>query len=420
MRQVWIVLRREYLERVKTKSFVLVTLLVPLLMLAMMGFMVFIAVQSQTDERDLVLVDLTGLYGEEVTERLEQAGYTAELAESGANLAEMDRQVLDDELEAYIVLDDLTTETGAFVYRAKESPSRVRGGLIRGFVIEAVIENRLSFADDATGVGAVLSGGQLSFEFVGQEGEEAETAEIRRASGMALGLVGTFFLYFTIIFYGAFVLRSVLDEKRNRVVEIVISSLKPWQLMLGKILGVGSVGLTQIGIWASFVLLLSLLGLPAAAAFWPTVEVEQITQFLPSAGMLLLLLAYFVLGYFLYSSLFAAVGAMCSREEEAAQAQFPVVLMLVAPFIMQMSSINGNSPVWMDWVALFPFFSPIMMYSRAVSGDAAPWMVALSLVLMVLAIFVTAWVAGRIYRVGILMQGKRPSVPELIRWVRAG
>ena len=125
------------------------------------------------------------------------------------------------------------------------------------------------------------------------------------------------------------------------------------------------------------------------------------------------------MGYFLYSALFAAVGAMCSREEEAQQAQFPLILLLGVPLMLQLSTINSRGFEWLNWVGLFPFFSPILIFPRAAAGTVPGWMTALSLVLMAAAIVCTAWVAGRIYRTGILMQGKRPTFKELVRWVRA-
>ncbi len=415
MNRVWVVVRREYLERVGTKGFILSTIAVPLLMLGLMALSIFMGLRAEQSGRELALIDFTGRLHEPIAERMEDVGYSVEIIDPATGTEALDRRVLDDEIRAYMVLDDLTAEEGTFLYRGKESPGRVRSGLIRGIVVETVLETRLSFTEDVGGVRELLGGGQLEFEAVGEEQSDAA-----RTSSLITGIVGAILLYMTMLIYGAYVLRSVLDEKRNRVVEVVISSIRPWQLMLGKILGVGSMGLTQLGIWASFGALLLFLGLPMVAANWPAAEAAvQIVEFLPSAGAVLLFLAFFLLGYFLYSALFAAVGAMCSREEDAQQAQFPVVMLLGIPFIMHMSTIQGGRVVWMEWAALFPFFSPILMYPRAVAGTVPLWMVALSLVLMGLAIVATAWVAGRIYRVGILMQGKRPTLRQLVRWVRA-
>lgn len=419
MRQVWVVLRREYLERVKTKGFILATLGVPLIMMGIMAFSIFMGVQSERSEREMAVVDFTGgALAQDVAQGLEAVGYTVEIADPSA-AAELDQRIEDDDLEAYLVLDDLTVTDGTFVYRAKDSPGRMFSGLSRRIVVEAVLSARLDAAGDAAGVRGLLGGGEIEYEPVGLGDESDEAgASIDRDVSTAAGMIASILLYMTTLVYGTYVLRSVLDEKRNRVVEVVISSLSPWQLMLGKVLGVASMGLTQLGIWAAFVGLIAMVGLPLIVANVPGADISQILQVLPGPGLVLLFLLFFLLGYFLYASLFAAVGAMCNREEDAQQALFPVMLLLVIPFMIQMSTINGNRMAWVEWAALFPFFSPVLMYPRAVAGDVPAWMVALSLVLMAAAIAGMAWVAGRIYRVGILMQGKRPTLKELVRWVR--
>ncbi len=418
MRQVWIVLRREYLERVKTKGFILSTIAIPLLMLGMLGLSAFLGYRAQRSERELAIIDYTGLLGEEVADRIESYGYEMEVLDRDTDLDELDRQVLDEELEGFLVLDDLTLSEGLFAYRGLDSPGGARRGVFEAAVKETAIDLHLANVENGESLRALIEGSRLDFESV-MEATNGEDAEVARVSGIAIGFAGAFLLYFTMILYGAYVLRSVLDEKRNRVVEVVISSITPWRLMLGKILGVGSMGLTQVGIWVASAVLVALFGVPFIAAQFPSGDIGDIMRFLPGPGVLVLLAAYFVLGYFLFASLFAAVGAMCSTEEDAQQAQFPVVMLLVIPFLLQMTSIEGSSFAWMDWVALFPYFSPVMMFPRAVAGAVPWWMVAASLVLMALALVGTAWVAGRIYRVGILMQGKRPTVREIARWVKS-
>lgn len=420
MRQVWVVLRREYLERVKTKGFILATLGVPLIIMGIMAFSIFMGVRSERSEREMAVVDFTeSALAQDVAQGLEAVGYSVEIADPAAGVAGLDQRIEDDELEAYLVLDDLTATDGTFVYRGKDSPGRMFSGLSRRIVVEAVLSARLDATGDAAGVGQLLGGGEIEYEPVGLRDDSGDGGpSIDRDVSTVAGLGASILLYMTTLVYGTYVLRSVLDEKRNRVVEVVISSLSPWQLMLGKVLGVASMGLTQFGVWAAFVGLIALVGLPFLVANVPGADVSQILQVLPGPGLVVLFLLFFLLGYFLYASLFAAVGAMCNREEDAQQALFPVMMLLVIPFVLQMSTINGSRMAWVEWAALFPFFSPVLMYPRAVAGDVPMWMVGLSLVLMAGAIAAMAWVAGRIYRVGILMQGKRPTLKELVRWVR--
>ena len=413
MRQVWVVLRREYLERVKTKGFVIGTLAMPVLLIGFIGLTAFMGVQAERSEREISLVDFTGRIGDAVASGMAEVGYDIQVVGTDVGLEELDRRVLDEEIAGYVILDDLTLNEGAFAYRGLDSPGTVRRALLKSVVVETVLDIHLSSIGSESAVRQLLNGARMTFEPLG-EGQ----AEMERITGIATGIAGAVVLYITMLIYGAYVLRAVLDEKRNRVVEVVLSALSPWRLMLGKILGVGLMGLTQVGIWAACAALIGLLAVPMVAAALPAADLSEIAEFLPGIGSLVLLLGFFVLGYFLYSSLFAAVGAMCSTEEEAQQAQFPVITLLIAPFMMQMMTLGGRSPEWMDWAALFPFFAPVMMYPRAVAGSVPWWMVALSMVLMAVAVVGTAWVAGRIYRVGILMQGKRPTLRELVRWVR--
>ena len=212
-------------------------------------------------QRRIALIDFTGQVGEEVARRMQAAGYDLETVDAQVGLEELDRRVLEDEIEAYIVLDDLTVREGAFAYRSKDSPGRVRGALMESIVVETVLELRLSFTENTAGVRELLGGGHLSFERLGEV-----VSEVEEISGIATGFAGVFILYLSMLLYGQFVLRSVLDEKRNRVVEVVISAVTPGRLMLGKILGVGSMGMTQLGIWAACAALIGLLGVPMLAA----------------------------------------------------------------------------------------------------------------------------------------------------------
>jgi ABC-2 type transport system permease protein len=249
-----------------------------------------------------------------------------------------------------------------------------------------------------------------------------EDDRVARMTGMGAGFVGAFLLYMVLIIYGSMVLRAVLEEKTGRIVEIIISSVRPWELMLGKVLGVGAVGLFQLVIWAAAGSLILTMGVPYLLAFLP-IEAEllaQVRDVLPGVGVVAFFVVCFLLGYFLYASLFAAVGAMCSTEEEAQQLQFPVVMLVVFPIVLLMPTLENPDASWAQAASLFPFFAPILMFARVAASAAAMWEVGLSVVLMVGALWVTAWVAGRIYRVGILMQGKRPTVPELWRWIRQG
>jgi ABC-2 type transport system permease protein len=174
-----------------------------------------------------------------------------------------------------------------------------------------------------------------------------------------------------------------------------------------------------MGVWLLSGALAFSTGLPALVAARPELaSMESMRQYMPGAGLLLLFAGFFLFGFFMFSGLYAAVGAMCNTDEEAQQAQMPVTLLVVVPVLMLMPVIRSPGTAMSTGLSLFPFFSPILMFARAAGGGAPAWQVALSFLLMALATVGVAWVAGRIYKVGILMAGKRPTLPELWRWVR--
>jgi ABC-2 type transport system permease protein len=262
------------------------------------------------------------------------------------------------------------------------------------------------------GVTALLAGGTLELSLL----EEEATLD---APVIVTAWVGAFLLYIVLLVYAVAVMRSVLEEKTSRVVEIVISSIRPWQLMLGKILGVGAVGLTQLAVWSLAVALIFALALPSLTAARPELaQLAELGRFAPGAGYLALFGVFFLFGYFIYAALYAAVGAMCNSDEEAQQAQLPLMFLVVAPILLLMPVLERPNGVAAVVLSLVPFFSPVLMFARAAGGVAPAWQVALSFLLMALTVLGVAWVAGRIYRAGILMAGKRPTLAELLRWVR--
>ena len=222
-----------------------------------------------------------------------------------------------------------------------------------------------------------------------------------------------------LLLYGGQIQRAILEEKSGRIVEIIISSMRPWEFLLGKIVGVGAVGLLQIGVWIGFVMLLALAVLPAlpvVAAMLP--GSFSVSEMLPGLGEVAFFAVCFVLGYLVYASVFAAVGALNSNETEAAQMMWPVVVLAMVPMMTLGPVLDDPGGTMAMWLSQVPFFSPVLMFTRVAVGAAAPWEIALSLALLVLGLLGMAFVAGRIYRVGILMQGKRPTLPEVWRWVR--
>lgn len=414
MRIVMAVIRREYLQRVRSKWFVFGTIAGPLLMIAIFAVPAVLGLRDDARNRAIVIMDRTGVLYERVASRLGESLDVERVEFSEGAVAILEIRVADREISGFLVLDEGTLSAGRAVFRGSEMPSALRRVWIRQAVVESALEVHLLEASDAAGARILLEGGEIVFQSLDGEGPE----ESDRAAALIAGFAGAFVLYMAILLYGIQVMRAVLEEKTSRIVEIIISVLRPWQLMLGKILGVGAVGLTQLGIWALSVVLLLTFGLPYLLALRPELlELQNAAQYLPQAGGLALFLVFFVLGYFLFSSLYAAAAAMCSTDEEAQQTQIPITMLLVVPMLFLAPIMDNPHGPLGTWLSLVPFFTPILMFPRFMAG-APLWQVATSLLLMVIAIVVVAWVAGRIYRVGILMQGKRPTLPEIVRWIR--
>lgn len=283
--------------------------------------------------------------------------------------------------------------------------------LLRTTVGRAALERGLE--QSGVDAAALIQGGELRIELLASSGAGAGDPDF------FVAYIGAFFLYIVILMYSVAVMRATLEEKTSRIVEVIVSSMKPWHLMLGKILGVGAVSLTQLAIWLLSSALLGTAGIPAMLAARPElVELGQIRDALPGIGLVLLFVGFFLFGFFMYSGLYACVGAMCNTDQEAQQAQAPVVVFVVAPILMLIPVIESPMAAWSTGLSLFPLFSPILMWARVSGGGIPAWQVALSFVLMALAVLAIAWLAGRIYKTGILMTGKRPTLPELWRWVK--
>ena len=409
---VWAVIRREYLQRVRSKWFIMVTLLAPIIMIAMIVIPTFIAARSDRSDRDLLIVDGSGVLYERLASDFEASGYTvAEEPWTVDVVTDLRQQASDGEIGGFLVLDDLTLETGEAVLYANERPSLIRRMTLRSAIASAALEYQLE--QQGLDADAMLAGGELRVEMLVDEGADTDDPQF------FVAYMGTMFLYMVILIYAVSVMRATLEEKTSRIVEVIVSSMKPWHLMLGKILGVGAVSLTQIAVWLSMGALAVGAGVPMLIAARPELaNLDTVVAVLPGLWLLILFVGLFLFGFFMYSGLYAAVGAMCSTDEEAQQAQFPVMMFLIIPILFVLQAIQEPLTPLVTWLSLFPLFSPVLMWARVAGGGVPGWQIGLSFVLMGATVIGVAWLAGRIYKVGILMAGKKPSLPELWRWVR--
>jgi len=409
---VWAVIRREYLQRVRSKWFIGVTIAAPIIMIAMIVVPIFLSARGNESDQDLLIVDGSDVLYERLVSDFEASGYSvAEERWRVGVVTDLRQQLSDGDIGGFLVLDQLTLETGEAILYMNDRPSTVRRLALRSAIARAALEYQLEVQGlDAS---AMLAGGELRIEMLTDEGADKDDPQF------FVAYMGTMFLYMVILIYAVSVMRATLEEKTSRIVEVIISSMKPWHLMLGKIIGVGAVSLTQMVVWLCMGVLGVGAGVPMLIAARPElVSLENVVQVLPGLVLVLLFVGFFLFGFFIYSGMYAAVGAMCSTDEEAQQAQAPVMMFLIVPILFVMQAIQDPLAPLVTGLSLFPLFSPVLMWARVAGGGVPGWQVGLSFLLMGATVFGVAWLAGRIYKVGILMAGKRPSLPELWRWVK--
>jgi len=421
VRKVWAVIRREFLERVRTKWFVISTVLGPVFMIGMAVVPSLLLTRGGVTAI-AVLDEGTGSLAERVQTQLEGSGkfhvaiLHSDPEREAAVVDSLTAQVRSEGIGGFLMLTPATLESGNAEYRGRNVSSLGDMEVLERVVRQAVTIERLGRRGvDPAVVQEAQAGIEVRTVRISRNGTAGESGEATFILGYALAII----LYVVTLAYGITVMRSVVQEKQDRIIEVLISSLRPFELMLGKVIGVGGVGLLQVAIWGTVgfatmryrVQLLGLFGVPTGAA----------NQFhMPSLGadLMAVVLVYFLLGYLFYSSLFAVVGAAVNSETEAGQAQQPVMMLLVVSLMLSIGAL-GNPGGQIGVVgSLVPFSAPIVMPVRMATSDVATSQLFLSLAIMGASTLLVVWVAARIYRIGILMYGKRPGVGEILRWAR--
>ena len=416
-RPQWLIIaRREFLERVRTKWFVIVTLLGPL---AMVGIIVVPAYLTAKSDQKKVTIAIIDRSDSGLGERL---GPLAALKDTRFNFTLSDGSETEEEILAKVAREELdgliTIEPGALDEGGK-------GVTYRGGMASSISLTRTLF--EIVNTGAFT----LRMENAGIDGKAAssllrpvgvEMTDLEGASGTAsfiAGYIVMFLLYMSILLYAINVMRGVILEKTSRVVEIIISSVRPRALMLGKIIGVGGVGLAQLALWALIALVMIKFRGPILGIFGIDGSGSLNLPELGAADFIVILV-YFILGFFLYSAIYAAIGAMVSSEQEATQLQMPVILLLIVPVMCVQIVASDPRGGISQALTLFPFSAPVLMPMRVILDGATPLEIAISIGLLIGTIAGAVWLAARIYRLGILLTGKRPSLRSIVRWLRHG
>ena len=425
MAKLWAVAKREYLERVRSKWFVAATLLGPLLMALAILLPIYMRTRSMqvTRASNITIIDATGADLGDAVARALGTGLQGDTSSArvvrvtDAEIVQAEttamRDVMAKRIEGYLVLDSATAVGESARYAGRNASTIPDMERIERRVEQAILANRLRSAGlDPVRVSELSRVNiQLATERITDQGRGGSGA-----GSIATAFIASFVLYMMIVLYGQTILRGVIDEKSNRVAEVVVASVKPESLLAGKVLGVGSVALTQLAVWVvSLALIIKFRGPIFAYMGMPNATIP-----LPKIGIfaIVTLLLFFVLGFILYATIFAAIGAMVSSDQDAQQAATPVMIVIamsavfIQPVMLNPTATLSKAASWI------PFSAPILMPVRAGIVAVPWWEVILVMLGLVLACMACVWLAARIYRVGILMYGKRPSLMELARWIR--
>lgn len=433
MRKNWLIIKREYLSRVKKKSFIIITLLVPVAILIFIGLEIFLITGGNKETQRIAVIDESGIFNQKIQDGQQLYFTFLQNKEISAFKQEYEEAGYDGML--YIPKIDLQHPQG-FTYYGKQQLGLGPYLYITGQINNIIEDQRMLEAginkEKLKSLKADVSLSQPS-----QAGLGDNTEYVTYAS-TAIGYVSGFFIYFALILFGTQVMRGVAEEKTNRISEVMVSSVKPFQMMIGKIIGIGAVGLTQFIIWIVF----AFVAFGALGAAFPGVmqqagdlqqmqqmggqnsaqaaaaigKVQELLGILPVAQIILFFIFYFLGGYLLYAALYAAVGSAVDQEMTESQSlTIPITLPLILSFFIMFNAIQQpNSPLSV-FCSIFPLSSPLVMMARIPYG-VPWWQLALSVLFLVLGFIFTTWVAGRIYRTGILMYGKKPTFKEMMKW----
>ncbi|HNS73173.1 MAG TPA: ABC transporter permease [bacterium] len=426
MNKTWVLIKREFLIRVKTKGFIIGTLALPVLIVVLMGIQIAMQSVGAREKKTLALMDLSGrvapayqgYMNENYQDDQKVPLYTFETVTAApeslaAVTARLNTLVQEEKLNGLIILPADIFQTSQFELHARNISNMEFNATLERSISSVVSDLRLSESGlDRELVRKLTKRMDLKTFKVSETGTKEESGMAAFWISYAMMLI----LYMALIFYGQFVMRGVYEDKNSRVMEVVLSSARADQLMAGKIIGIGGAGLLQFLIWAIFIALASAYGMVMMNYFAP--GAGQIPLPTVSVSVYLAFFVYFVLGYFIYATLYATLGSLVNDEADAQSLQWPVTMLIVLGFLFMFFILNNPNSTLAVILSLIPFFTPLLMFLRISVGAAPMWQVALSVVLMIASIFALIWLTGRIFRVGLLMYGKKPNLPEVLKWIR--
>lgn len=430
MNKILIIIQREFLKRVRTKGFIILTITMPFIMAALVFVPLWLSSIENDEQQKVAVIDPTGVYAKALKA-------SKSFAFSAQPVITEEMRSEDSPYDAVVAISgDLVKNNGKVtIYSHKEIPGNLLD-YIQSKLNETVQKQKLE-ATGIAGLDKIIDDVQRDVNMKtvkwSKEGDEQASSTY---VAIIVGGIFTLLIYIFVITYGGMVMQSVIEEKTNRIIELLVSSVKPFQLMMGKIIGVMLVGIAQMALWG---VMLSIIMTVASVGFGvsqaqsiaagqpmpsPTMNMSQDTQELltaivnlPYAEIGLMFIIMFVGGYLLYSSFFAATGASINEQEDANQFVVPITMITLFGLYAAMYSIENTDGPLAFWASLFPLTSPIVMMIRFPFGVPL-WQELLSIALLYASAFLMIWIGGKIYRVGILMYGKKPSIKEIIKWMR--
>lgn len=430
MNKILIIIQREFLKRVRTKGFIILTITMPFIMAALVFVPLWLSSIENDEQQKVAVIAPTGVYAKALKA-------SKSFAFSAQPVITEEMRSEDSPYDAVVAISgDLVKNNGKVtIYSHKEIPGNMLD-YIQSKLNETVQKQKLE-ATGIAGLDKIIDDVQRDVNMKtvkwSKEGDEQASSTY---VAIIVGGIFTLLIYIFVITYGGMVMQSVIEEKTNRIMELLVSSVKPFQLMMGKIIGVMLVGIAQMALWG---VMLSIIMTVASVGFGvsqaqsiaagqpmpsPTMNMSQDTQELltaivnlPYAEIGLMFIIMFVGGYLLYSSFFAATGASINEQEDANQFVVPITMITLFGLYAAMYSIENTDGPLAFWASLFPLTSPIVMMIRIPFGVPL-WQELLSIALLYASAFLMIWIGGKIYRVGILMYGKKPSIKEIIKWMR--
>ncbi|WP_308501252.1 ABC transporter permease [uncultured Alistipes sp.] len=437
MSNIFIIIQREFNERVRKKSFIITTILMPVLMVALMAAPALIMEYSKGEQKRIAVIDDSGLIAPRLESNEEIAYETTSLTTDEA------RKDLTDLFGILYIGSDILQNPSDVRLYANSSTSLSIESDITG-QIEKILEAEKLKAYDIDNLQQILDEVKTTVTlqtFRNDKSQEGETQAQSSTVATALGYILGFVLYMFLLIYGSMVMQSVIEEKNNRVLEVMVSSVRPFDLMLGKILGVAAVAVVQVLIWGVLIVVAGSVVMPQLMPADAMASIQAMQQGAPDAAAMsgmdpdmlqamaamtdlgyivkifVCLLLFVFGGYLLYSAMFAAVGSAVDNVQDASQLQMPITLPIILALLMMLAVIKDPNSSLAFWFSIIPFTSPVVMMAR-IPYDIPLWEIVLSLAVLYASFVAMVWFAAKIYRVGIFMYGKKPTLKELLKWIR--